>query len=132
MIVLYMNSKYCESRLLLKNDDDAALAYKTVVLKESSTPSSSLVIINNNKERNKIKMKSYLNKITILKNNSKIYEKSKKQNKIVHLNRIIGGKQVEVGGAPYQVALFRSGSFICGGSLIAPNKVLTAAHCVYG
>ena len=48
------------------------------------------------------------------------------------LFKIIGGEQVPPGGAPYQVALLRSGVFHCGGALIAPKRVLTAAHCVYG
>jgi len=46
--------------------------------------------------------------------------------------RIVGGTTTPSGGRKFQIVLLRSGSFTCGGSLIAPTKVLTAAHCVYG
>jgi secreted trypsin-like serine protease len=46
-------------------------------------------------------------------------------------NRIVYGKPVAQGEAPYQIGLIRSGSFICGGSIINQNTILTAAHCVY-
>lgn len=43
---------------------------------------------------------------------------------------IINGWDSNQGRFPYYVAIYRSsGSFICGGSLIAPDIVLTAAHC---
>ncbi|CAK0760034.1 exported hypothetical protein [Gammaproteobacteria bacterium] len=48
--------------------------------------------------------------------------------------RIVGGQPAKVGESPWMVGLYhRSGiswSFECGGTLIAPTWVMTAAHCV--
>lgn len=45
-------------------------------------------------------------------------------------DRIVGGQEVQPHGKyPYAVALSSFGNVKCGGSLIAPNVVLTAAHC---
>lgn len=50
--------------------------------------------------------------------------------------QIIGGREADPGAWPWQVALMKSevddGYYaqFCGGSLIAPNWVLTAAHCI--
>jgi len=52
-------------------------------------------------------------------------------------NRVIGGSEVLDGQRPYQISLRRAQlgifwSHTCGGSIVAANKVLTAAHCVDG
>ncbi|XP_011690276.1 PREDICTED: uncharacterized protein LOC105451493 [Wasmannia auropunctata] len=45
---------------------------------------------------------------------------------------IVGGEPASPGEFPHQVSLRLDGSHVCGGSIIAPNKILTAAHCVVG
>ena len=44
--------------------------------------------------------------------------------------RIISGSDVPIGAYPFQVALYRNGGFICGGSIRDSTHVITAAHCV--
>uniref|UniRef100_A0A8C4YQ80 Peptidase S1 domain-containing protein n=1 Tax=Gopherus evgoodei TaxID=1825980 RepID=A0A8C4YQ80_9SAUR len=46
-------------------------------------------------------------------------------------DRIIGGRNCRNGSRPYQVALLRNGHIYCGGSLIDPKWVLTAAHWLF-
>ncbi|XP_061401804.1 seminase-like [Musca vetustissima] len=45
--------------------------------------------------------------------------------------RIVGGEETTIDRVPYLINLRRNGQFTCGGSLITPYCVLTAAHCVY-
>lgn len=45
--------------------------------------------------------------------------------------RIVGGRGVDVEHVPYMVNIRRNGTFHCGGSLLTPKCVLTAAHCAY-
>jgi trypsin len=47
-------------------------------------------------------------------------------------NRIVGGFVLPVELAPYQVSLQYGDQHICGGSIISPEWVLTAAHCTDG
>ena len=44
--------------------------------------------------------------------------------------RIIGGKDAKSGAWPFAVFFMHHGDNQCGGSLIAPEWVLTAAHCI--
>lgn len=50
-------------------------------------------------------------------------------------SRIVGGEAAKAGQFPYQVALSISSdysSWVCGGSIIDANWILTAAHCTNG
>ena len=60
----------------------------------------------------------------------KDYTVKSDQNIFNHIPRIIGGENAAKYRYPYMVSLTTErGSHICGGSLITPDVVLTAAHC---
>ena len=46
--------------------------------------------------------------------------------------RIVGGEVSYPDSWPSTVAIYRDGVFICGGSILSPDWILTAAHCVFG
>lgn len=53
----------------------------------------------------------------------------------LHTNgRIVGGVEWEITKAPYivSVRIFNNNYHSCGGSIVAKNFVVTAAHCVDG
>lgn len=43
--------------------------------------------------------------------------------------RTVGGTETSTSAAPWAVALTENGQQYCGGTLVAPTKVVTAAHC---
>lgn len=46
--------------------------------------------------------------------------------------RIVGGEDVDITAAPYQVSILNRGRHSCGGSIIDKDLILTAAHCLVG
>merc|ERR1712136_153597 len=46
-------------------------------------------------------------------------------------DKIVGGNVSDAHAAPFIANIKRSGSLMCGGSLVAPGYVASAAHCEY-
>lgn len=59
-------------------------------------------------------------------------EESKEISDYLEEDKIVGGYEINITAAPYQVSLRRYSYHICGGSIISESYVLTAAHCTLG
>jgi len=46
--------------------------------------------------------------------------------------RVISGQTARPNSWPWQILLMQNGRPMCGGSVVSPNTIVTAAHCVYG
>lgn len=49
---------------------------------------------------------------------------------IVGAGRVVGGRPSQPGAWPFIVSIYRNGVFHCGGTIISPSWVVTAAHCM--
>ncbi|XP_030385678.1 trypsin alpha-like [Scaptodrosophila lebanonensis] len=65
-------------------------------------------------------------------NTNILYMEEEAMPELHRVRRVVGGHRSEVRQQPYMVNIRRRGKFHCGGSLVTPLCVLTAAHCVYG
>jgi secreted trypsin-like serine protease len=73
--------------------------------------------------------------LALLASNSAPYQAKSEDTEVSTLPRIIGGLGAPRGNYPWMISIFDASSapaqaHFCGGALIAPNYVLTAAHCV--
>eukprot|EP00794_Sanderia_malayensis_P015873 gene15873-17472_t len=50
----------------------------------------------------------------------------------VQQSRVIAGTTATKGSWPWQILMLFNGRTMCGGSIVAPNWIVTAAHCVSG
>ena len=59
---------------------------------------------------------------------------SRKIPKNEQVPRIVGGQEARVNQIPWQIGLvptFDVDSIFCGGTIIGPSTILTAAHCMF-
>lgn len=61
--------------------------------------------------------------------NGKDKETKEQPGLVTHGSRIVGGQIARHGQFPWQALLSMDDSYVCGGSLISPNWILTAGHC---
>ncbi|XP_059351981.1 serine protease nudel-like isoform X3 [Daphnia carinata] len=57
------------------------------------------------------------------------HSKTQRRKRRGTLNRVVGGRESNMGAWPWAVAIIRDGVFKCGGSLLDSNWILSAAHC---
>ncbi|KAG6445011.1 trypsin-4 [Manduca sexta] len=51
---------------------------------------------------------------------------------VARAGRVVGGVAVSPGEFPWLAALKRDGKVICGATVVAPDHLITATHCVHG
>lgn len=44
--------------------------------------------------------------------------------------KLYSGQTTQIGQAPFAVAIFYQGNFICAGAIVENDKILTAASCI--
>lgn len=82
---------------------------------------------------NKFEMKIFLTILPIISKLSFIltYEEYSAERLNAPQFRIYGGGLAKPNQFPHHVGIVNNGDYNCGGSIIAPNVILTAAHCIF-
>ena len=60
-----------------------------------------------------------------------VVDGSNRRQRLTEQDRIVGGQDVKQNSWPW-IARLRIGSFLCGGTILDDNTVVTAAHCCWG
>ena len=60
-----------------------------------------------------------------------VVDGSNRRQRLTDQDRIVGGQDVKQNSWPW-IARLRIGSFLCGGTILDDNTVVTAAHCCWG
>lgn len=58
-----------------------------------------------------------------------MYIKNSVQERMVNMERIVGGTTTDITTCPYMVTIQKHNFHVCAGSIIQPRMILTAAHC---
>jgi len=86
-----------------------------------------------NLKKDRIMLKKSLIALTVLTSATTMAGTTIKSMNATNIDRIVGGDESKPYSRPYQVSVqSTSGSHFCGGSIIAENLILTAAHCMEG